>query len=74
MGVMEKKRRKPIKILNDGFNEIIFKPNTNRVVVGINICSWGGARYKGFKCKNKSQAKKIGVEYINKHSRKKVTS
>ena len=72
MGLETKKRRKPIKILNDGFNEIVFKPNTNKVVIGINICSWNGSKYKSFKCKTESEAKKIGIEYINKKSRKKV--
>lgn len=68
-----KERKKPIKILKDGFNSIIFKPNINKVVIGVNIDSWSGSRYISFKCKTLEQAKKIGLEYINKHSRKKIT-
>ena len=71
MDIKKKKRAKPIKILKDSFNEIVFKPNTNKVVIGININSWKGKRYRSFKCKSKSEAEKIGIEYINKHSRKK---
>lgn len=70
--IMEKTRKKPIKILKDGYNEIIFKPNTNRVVIGINIGSWNGSKYRSFKCKTEADAKKIGIEYINKKSRKKI--
>lgn len=69
---MEKQRKKPIKILNDGFNEIIFKPNTNKVVIGINIGSWNGSKHRSFNCNNVADAKKIGIDYINKKSRKKI--
>lgn len=69
---MESKRKKPIKILKDGYNEIIFKPNTNKVVIGINVNSWNGSKYRSFKCKTKEQAKKLGLDYINKYSKKKI--
>jgi hypothetical protein len=72
MDLKKKKRAKPIKVLNDGFNEIIFKPHTKRVVIGINIHSWNGSRYRSFKCKTEDDAKKIGIEYVNKKSRKKI--
>lgn len=62
-------RKKPIKIFNDGNNEIIFKPSTKKVVIGINIYSWHKSIYKSFSCSSEDEAKKLGVEYINKHKK-----
>ena len=58
-----------VKILKDGYNEIIFKPSTKRVVIGINVMSHFGARYKSFKAKTEDEAKTVGMDYLNKHSK-----
>lgn len=63
---------KRVKIHADGYNEIIFKPSTKKVVVGINVSSWNGSKYKSFKSKNEDESMRIGIEYINKHSRVKI--
>lgn len=67
-----KKRKKPVKIHDDGYNTIVFKPNTNKVVIGINTGSFNGAKHRSFNCKNIDKAKEIGVNYINKKSRLKI--
>ena len=36
------------KLYNDGYNKIEFKPNTKKVVIGINIASYHKARYRSF--------------------------
>lgn len=68
---MDLKRKKPITILKDGVNEIIFKPSTKKVVIGFNVGSRFKHRYISFKCKSKEEAEKIGIDYINKKTRKK---
>lgn len=62
-------RRKPVKIFNDGNNEIIFKPNTRKVIIGMNIHSWYKATYRSFTCSNEDEAMKIGMEYIKQHNK-----
>ena len=69
MDIINTKKQKPIKLLNDGFNEVIFKPNTKKVVIGINIHSWNGSKYRTFKCDSKEKAIEISKDYINKKSR-----
>lgn len=62
------------KIYQDGYNEIIFKDTTKKVVIGINVMSHFGAKYKSINCKTESDALNKGKEYINKNSRVKFTN
>jgi len=62
---------KKIIIHKDGYNEVIFKPKTKKVVIGINVTSWNGSRYSSFKCDSKEKAIEIAKPFINKYSRKK---
>lgn len=63
-----------IKLHNDGYNEIVFKPTTKKVVIGINIGSHFRAIYRSFKAKTQEEALKIGTDYINKISKVKLTT
>ena len=57
------------KLYNDGYNKIEFKPNTKKVVIGINIASYHKARYRSFTVNTADEAFKKGVEYINQHNK-----
>ena len=58
-------------IYKDGYNEVVFKPKTKKVIIGINIYSWNGSKYSSFKCDSEKKAIEISKSFINKHSRKK---
>jgi len=61
-----------IKLHNDGVNEIVFKPSTKKVVIGIDIHSWHKAKYISFKATTQEEALKIGKQYVNKKSQLKI--
>lgn len=63
-----------VKLHNDGYNEIVFKPTTKKVVIGINTGSFYGCKYKSFKADTKEKALEIGVDYINKKSKVKINN
>jgi len=63
-----------VKLYNDGYNEIVFNPSTKKVIIGINIMSHFGSRYRSFKAKTEEEAVKIGTVYINQNSKVKVNA
>ena len=60
------------KLYQDGYNEIVLKPTTNKVIIGINVSSYFKSKFRSFKCKTEEQALKIGVDYVNKNSKVKI--
>ncbi len=61
-----------ITLYNDGYNSIVFKHKSKMAVIGLNISSFFNSSHKVLKAETMQEAKKKGIEYINKFSKKKI--